>query len=288
MSVEVFPFTKLSWRSNAIMREWAPIRSRIQSAKGYAEYEMVKKGMRHCDVYQLDSDKFDWQIKRVFLDELHFLPILRSKKYGGFGHRHYDTDIIDENTFIYGCVCDTLDNAIKFHDAGVIKLNQRIKTWRPDEMNQNGIDHDLTGTLLGYPKCDRDFFRNVWLRGGCLDPMFEVAENTRGADIKDENTINVSGSPYLNRLARYFGFELIPFFSHSFDCKEAEAFGKKFFKVMSEYDEEATQKCYELLNTPMIWNLKNCVTYVEHPLFIGSSNGYYTEEKKTVTWLPNV
>ena len=284
--VEVFPFVRLSWRSNEIMKRWAPIRRRIYSAKEFAEYEMVKRGLRKCDVYQLDPDKFDWQIKRVFLDGLHFLPILRSKQYGGFGHRHYDTDVIDENTFIYGCVCNSLDNAIRFHDAGVIHLNQRIQQWSPHEMNPDGIDHDITGESLGYPKCDRDFFSNVWLKEGCVDPMFEVARNTEGAEIIDENTVHVGGSTYLNRLARYFGFELIPFFPHSFDCKEAEQFGIKFFELMKEYDEEAAQGCYELLNTPMIWSLQNCITYIEHPLFIGSANGYYTKEKKTVKWLP--
>ena len=284
--VEVYPFVKLSWRSHEIQREWEPIRSRIYGAKGYAEYNMVKKGMRNCDVYQLDPDKFDRQINRVTVDGLHYLAILRSKQYGGFGHRHYNTDTIDENTFIYGCVCDTLENATKFHDAGVINLSDRIKSWSPSEMNQNGIDHDVTGALLGYPKCDRDFFKNVWLSGGCLDPMFEVAKNTEGAEIVDENTVNVSGYPQLNRLIRYFGFELIPFFPHSFDCVEAEIFGTNFIKVMSEYDKEATEKCHELLSMPMVWTLRNCITYVEHPLFIGSANGYYTEEKKTVRWLP--
>jgi hypothetical protein len=284
--VEVFPFVRLSWRSDAIRREWETIRSRVYAAKSYAEYNMVKKGMRNCDVYQLDPDKFDMQVNRVFLDRLHYLSILRSKQYGGFGHRHYDTDTIDENTFIYGCVCDTLENAIKFHDAGVINLNQRIKSWLPNEMKADGIDHDVTGELLGYPKCDRDFFESVWLSGGCLDPMFEVAKNTEGAEIVDENTVNVGGNPYLNRLIRYFGFELIPFFPHSFDCKEAGKFGDNFFKVMAEYDKEATEKCYTILNMPMVWTLQNCITYIEHPLFIGSANGYDTPEKKTVRWLP--
>ena len=116
--------------------------------------------------------------------------------------------------------------------------------------------------------------------------MFEVAKNTEGAEIVDENTVNVGGNPHLNRLIRYFGFELIPFFPHSFDCKEAGKFGDDFFKVMAEYDEEATEKCLEILSTPMVWSLHNCIIYVEHPLFIGSANGYDTPVKKTVRWLP--
>jgi hypothetical protein len=63
-------------------------------------------------------------------------------------------------------------------------------------------------------------------------------------------------------------------------------FATNFMNVMKEYDSEATKKCYELLSMPMVWTLQNCITYVEHPLFIGSANGYYTAEKKTVRWLP--
>ena len=284
--VELFPFTKLSWRSNAIMKKWAPVRQKIYGAKNFAEYEMVKRGLRKCDVYQLDPHSFDRQINRVTLDKLHFLAILRSKQYGGFGHRHYNTDTIDKDTFIYGCVCNSLENAIKFHDAGVIHLNQRIRQWTPHELNPQGIDHDVTGESLGYPKCDRDFFKNTWLKDGCLDPMFEVAKNTKGAEIIDENTIAVSGNPHLNRLIRYFGFEIIPYFPHSFDCEESAKFASTFFGLMREYDSDAADKCLEILSAPMVWTLQNCITYVEHPLFIGSTNGYYTLEKKTVRWLP--
>ena len=125
--VEVYPFNKISYRSREIEREWEPLRSRIYGATAFAEYEMVKRGHRRADVYQLDPSKFDHQIKRVVLDGLYYLPILRSKTYGGFGHRHYVTDTIDSNTFIYGVVAQTLDDAIKFHDAGVTDLSQRIK-----------------------------------------------------------------------------------------------------------------------------------------------------------------
>lgn len=284
--MEVYPFVHFTWRSNQIREEWEPIKRRIYSAKEFAEYEMVKRGLRRCDVYQLDPDKFDWQINRVTLDKLHYLSILRSKQYGGFGHRHYDTDTIDENTFIYGCVCKTLEDAIMFHDAGVIDLRDRILKWHTHEMNPNGIDHDVTGMLLGYPKCDRDFFNSVWLKDKNLDPMFEVAKNTRNAEIIDDYTITVSGTPELNRLIRYFGFEIIPYFPHSFDCAPSKKFARNFYSLMKEYDREAAEKCLQILNVPMIWSLQNCITYVDHPLFIAAANGYPTLQKKTVKWLP--
>lgn len=281
---EIYPFLKLSWRSRKIKDEWEPMRTRIYGATSFAEYTSVKRGLRSCDVYQLDPDRFDMQIKRVVLDGLHFLPILRSKTYQGFGHRHYVTNEITADTFIYGVVSNTLDGAIEFHDAGVVNVSDRLKDWSPEEMNPGGIDHDVTGKLLGYPKNARDLFRDVWLKDGCLDPEYEVALNTKGVDVKD-NIATISGYPQLNRLIRYWGFQLIPYFPHSFDCEESKKFSDWWFELMLEYDAEATQKCLEILRMPMMWSVWNGIIYVEHPLFTGAANGYFPARRKTVKWV---
>jgi len=290
--VEIYPFTRLSYRSREIEERWEPIRSRIIGAVEYAEFQSVVQGKRRADVYQLDPDRFDQQINRVTLAGLHFLSILRSQQYGGFGHRHYTTDKITKkcdicgkgvDTFIYGVAAGTLDDAIKFHDAGVTDLSQREKQWF--DMNPNGIDHDITGDLLGYPKCDRDFFRDMWLRDGNLDPEYEIALGTKGVEVTD-GVAKVSGNPLLNRLLRYWGFQIIPFFSHSFDCEEAGKFASWWIELMRQYDDEAVTRCLEMLNMPMRWSVSNCIIYVDHPLFIGAANGYLPKKKKVVEWLP--
>lgn len=153
---EIYPFTKMSWRSRQIEEKWEPIRERVNQACYFAEYESVRRGYRNCDVYDLNPNNFDNQIKKVMLDGLVYLPILRSKTYGGYGHRHYVANTIDENTFIYGVVARNLNDAIRFHDAGVTDLTKRIKD--DPAINPHGIDHEVTGTLLGYPECDRRFF----------------------------------------------------------------------------------------------------------------------------------
>ena len=284
-NMEIYPFKKISWKSEKIRQEWAPLQQRIYAATSFAEYESVKRGLRSCDVYQLDPDRFDWQINKVVLDRLHFLAILRSKKYEGFGHRHYMADKIDMDTFIYGVVSNTLEGAIEFHDAGVTRIDQRYLDWPADQMKPDGIDHNVTGRLLGYPKCDRDFFREVWLKDGCLDPEYEIALNTEG--VKVENSVaTVSGNPMLNRLLRYWGFQIIPYFSHSFDCEGSIKFAEWWTALMMEHDEEATTKCLEILNMPMTWSVYNGIIYVEHTLFIGAANGYFPKEKKTVCWNP--
>jgi hypothetical protein len=116
--------------------------------------------------------------------------------------------------------------------------------------------------------------------------MYEMAENTENHEKVSGTHIKVTGSPYLNRLIRYWGFNLIPFFPHSFDCLKAEKFAKIWYKLMEEKDEEASRACLVALDMPMIWSMVNCITTIEHPLFMGSANGYYRPDKVTVEWFP--
>jgi len=289
--IEVKPFSRIMWRSRAIEEKWEPLRKRIYDCTAFAEYEMVRRGYRQCDVYDFTPDNIMQRLKKPALDGLVFLPMLISESYNGYGHRHYLTDRFREGTFIYGVVSTTLDSAIKFHDAGVTDTKQRVRQWSDRDMNPKGIDHNVTGALLGYPACDRIFFNETWLKGGCLDPMYEMARNTEGNEMKvnvltDERIVKVSGNPMLNRLARYWGFNLVPFFPHSFDCKYAADFADQWFTLMRERDAEATDACLDALSMPMVWSMTNAVTVLEHPLFVGSANGYYRKEKVTVEWTP--
>ena len=118
-----------------------------------------------------------------------------------------------------------------------------------------------------------------------MDPEYEIALNTAGVEVED-NVATVSGHQALNRMVRYWGFQTIPYFPHSFACEEALNFSEWWVDLMAEYDKEATEKCLELLDMPMTWSVSNGIIYVEHPLFIGAANGYYPEEKKTVCWNP--
>jgi hypothetical protein len=280
LAVSIFPFTQISWRSKSIAKEWEPIKASIYGAVHYAEYEGVKQGYRKCDVYDFRPNSIMSRLKKVGADGLVFIPILISKDHGGYSHQHYNVDKFEDGTFIYGVVAKDPDDAILFHDSEVLDRTQQIKHNLPQR------SHDNLGQLLGYPKCCRDFFSNTWLKDGCLDPMYETALNTSTVEKAGSGHVKVSGEPRLNRLIRYWGFNIIPFFPHSFECEEALKFSEWWIRLMRKKDRRATDACLEALNMPMTWSMKNGITYVEHPLFIGSSNGYYVPENRVVEWFP--
>jgi len=266
---ELKPFVVMSWSGPKIKRKWEPIQQKIMEAVNFAEYEGVKRGHRSCDVYQLDVHSFDWQIKRVVDDGLYYQPILRSAVYKGFGHRHYHVRQIDMNTFIYGVVSNTYDDAVKFREAGL-----------------GEVDHKTTGQLLGYPECCTDWFVDIWINQRQVDPMYETALATEGHVLNEDGSVTVSGNPMYNRLLRYFAFQVIPYFTCSYECKESEKFIEWFYGLMYEYAPDECEMLLEVLNMPVTWSLHNLIIYVEHPLFRGAANGYWTPEKKVVHWRP--
>jgi len=268
MTVEPHPFTQLSWKGLKNKRRWQPIREKLNYAGFFAEYEMVRRGHRQCDIYQLDADQFDWQLKKVMDDSLVIQPILRSRKYSGFGHRHYCTDVIDSDTFIFSVVARSLEDAQTFREA-----------------NLGDIDHRLIGEMLGYPDCCIDWFLEAWLKDGCIDPLFEAAANTEGSE-RDGNTVTVTGHPWFNRFIRYFGFHVIPYFTHNLKCPESEKFAEIFHSLMMEHSPDAVEALDEALTMPVTWTLNNLIIEVDHPLFRGAVNGYYWPEKLTVKWSP--
>lgn len=264
---EVQPFISISWNTQIIRQKWENIRKAIYSANYIAEYEMIKKGKRHCDVYSFSPDRFDEQINWAIDNGFVPLTILRSRVYEGYGHRHYPSETIDKDVFIYSVIADTYENAKKFQQASL-----------------GNVDHRTIGQLLGYPDCCIDFFLPVWLEKKIQDPMWEIAENTEDMKKISENEIEVTGSPLLNRMARYFGFQVAPFFTHSYTCKEAIKFSESWFEIMADYYPYESDELIKLLSMPLKWSHNNMMIYVEHPLFRGASNGFDWDIPKTIKW----
>jgi len=265
---ELFPFHRIMWRDPKKKREHRRIQTVIRQVEWETEYEMVKRGYRPCNVYQLDPSQFDHQIDKVLEDGLHYRSILRSKSYQGFGHRHYPTNEITPDSFIYGVVADTPEHAELFKEAHI----------------GSTTDHKLIGKLLGYPECCTEWFCEVWLNGGCLDPVYETALNTPTVEMVGENEVNVTGPPEFNRMIRYWGMQVIPYFTHSYDCKESLKFAEKFKEIMYEKAPEEMDVLMEWLNMPTTWSMTNMIIEVKHPIFTGTANGYYWPEKLTVHW----
>jgi len=259
------PFAKLVWNSTSITNKWSNVMAKAQDISFQAEYEMVRQGLREANVYHMYPHAFDRQIEQIMEDGLVFLPILRSRTYNGFSHKHYPTENLDSNSFVFGVVAESLDAAKKFREA-----------------SKRG-DHITQGNMLGYPECCCKFFEKAWIEQKALDPCYETALNTPEHTIEND-VVSVEGNPCLNQMLRYFGLRIAPFFPCSFDCPEAIQVAKAWHLVMKCLDEDTTDKIVELLSQPLSWSLYKGIIEIKTPLFRGIVNGYSCDKRKELRW----
>lgn len=266
--LEIQPFVKIAWNNNATRKQFADMLDRIHKISYDAEYEMVKRGLRKANVYHMTPRNFDKEIEKITRDGLVYLPMVRSKMYNGFSHRHYPVNELDFNCFVYGVVAKDLETAQKFVDAS------------------NRGDNVTQGELLGYPKCCCEAFQKNWVSQKVLDPCYEAALNTKHSK-QIQDAVHVNGNGLTNVMVRYFGVKVIPFFPCSYDCKDALEVAKVWQKVMETLDEDATKTALDMLNQPLTWSMYKQIIYINTPLYRGIVNGYECERPKTVVWNEN-
>ncbi len=259
------PFFKISWNNANIRNTYDKIIASANELSYRAEYEMVKLGLRQANVYHMTPNSFDKQIETITNDGLVFLPILRSKAYSGFSHKHFPVDKLDSDTFVFGVVAQSIEIAQKFKAASL-----------------KG-DHITQGELLGYPKCCCEAFSKNW-SSNKLDPCYESAVNTPEATLDyTKEKVHVNGDACLNTMLRYFGVRIVPFFPCSYQCSEALDVSKNWFEVMKSLNKDVTLKVKELLEQPLTWVFNKGIIYITTPIMRAVVNGYECE-RKSVLW----
>jgi len=228
------------------------------------EYEMVKRGYREANVYQLTPDNYDRQIEKIFRDKLVWLPINRVKKYNGYSHKHEFVENLSDDALVYGVIARDIETAEKFKKV------------------QTSIDHIETAKLLGYPECCSLFFDKVFSQD--MDPIWSSAINTEGNYIKNK----ILYVPHYNLLLlqhlRYFAPRIISWFPCSFLCEESSKKSKIWFSVLEDINPEIASFIKEVLTVKgQIWDLHLAQVNVDLPgYFRGIVSSYYTPERRFI------
>jgi len=263
--IEVEPTTLIVYWNKEDEALWKPRIARVRKVYNQTEIATVLQGMRRVYVYHVNSERFDESYKFLRENNLVFFPTNKSGVYQGFSNKHRPV-VKGKPYTLYG-------GAVKSDDLEAGRLFEEYSLSQP-------INHKGIGELLGYPSCCLDFFSNNWNEVS-IDPMYEAAIVTDGAKIKDR-VATVKVHPYCNNLLRYFGIRINPHLTCSLKCKKTIKWGKKWFKAMTEIDEEAANWTKELLSMPLTWSCYKGVVIIDTPLFRGISNSDGVLEKKTV------
>lgn len=269
--LDIHPFTQFVWRSAEMKFKWAGRLKMARSLHDRAEYEMVRQCCRKCATLHIGPRDYDARIERIARDGLVWLPIQRTKTYGGFSHKHFPTDAGDPNSTVYGVLARILEDAEAFRTASGYGVENGMAT----------TDHGSIGDLLGFPKCCCSFFNEVWPLG-YYDPLWQAAVNTEGMEKVNETHINVRGSVFAHQLLRYLGFRITSHLPCSFTCEETVKVGQVWLKVMRDLDPLGTDALLDILRLPVRWRCYRGVAIIETEAFVCSTNSMPTEKEYVI------
>ena len=83
-ALNIRPFTRIVWRSNAIKEEWQNRLRKASDLYSQAEYQMVVRDKRKCGTVHIEKENFDEMLKKFTNDGIYFMPIRRTAHYSGF------------------------------------------------------------------------------------------------------------------------------------------------------------------------------------------------------------
>lgn len=265
--LDVFPTTRTVWNDKNYEQEFAPLLRRVAGIHHKAEYLMVREGVRKCATTHLSPKSFDQMIEQITKDGLVWLPIQRTKTYGGFSHKHFPVDELSMDTSVYGVLARNIEDAEAFREAS-----------RGDK-----TDHDVLGELLGFPPCCTKFFNEVWM-DGFYDPVWQSAERSKDAQIDGRVMKLPEVNPYTNQFMRYIGLRFTSHFPCSIECEKSIEIGKEWERISAMVDEYGTQKLKELLSLSFKWSVNHGIAVVETKPFTIVANSMPTKER----WEVNV
>ncbi len=232
------------------------------------EYEMVRSRKRKANVFHLSSHNYDNEIEKIIDDGMIFKPILRSRIYGGFSHKHIPVNTLGPDVMVYGVVSHDLETANTFKAAHL----------------EHSTNHAIIGELLGYPECCYKAFEVNFQKS--FDPVYESAESTPGASITHANIELNDYDPCLRVDLRYAGIRVIPFFPCSYNCKAASDVSKIWIDVMYSIDSDMTNEIIsELEISPTAWSNLNGQIHVIHQNFQIMAGGYHDSAYREVRFL---
>lgn len=237
---------RIVWASEEARTVWAPVLPKVGSLVSELEVLSVAAGHRSCAWQTIGEDQYP-RMAAIWAEMgLVSLPMQRVRNFTGFAHRHEDPRP-GERASVCVIVARSLKDALRFKAA------------------KDKGDNDVQGELLGFPKCCRKFFDDVWAKG-YYDPIWQAAMNTEhGGGLLGH--VRVKGHPFANPVLRYAGIRVGFHLPHALDCQETIIVATERMQLAKATDPNLTKLLGALLSMPMSWDVYHGVAVVRTPIF---------------------
>jgi len=269
-------FVKTNWKTAESRDTWQTLLQRGAEAKSEAEWRSVAdpRTDRKAAIIHVSHQSRDKWLERIGDHGLHYRQIRYSRPYEGFSHRFLPADENDPERISYSVIAENEDVADKMYEA---------------ETELEGKErHNTVGSLLGFPDCCLEFFGDVWIDKGRIDPLYEITCNTESAERINGSPHElrvVDPEPWANVIWRYFGWSFITHLPCSWDCEQSHDIAQFRGEIMAENGyQDAANAMHTWLGLPHTWSGYKCLARVANEHILGSSQTCCYWNNKRVVW----
>ena len=247
---DISPFLQMVWVSEEARKTWEqPIRD-CSALVSELELLSVVEGHRRCGWQSINIKSLPSFEQKCANLGLTTLVVRFSAHFTGFAHKFQAINHIDDKTNVPVIFAGNPRVALEYKEA------------------YDSGDHDKQGKFLGFPKCCREFFSDVWAKG-YFDPIFQM-DRSRGFH------------PYSNPALRYIGIRIGFHIPCSFHCDETIKLAEQRMQLAYEKFPQQAKLLAALLAMPMSWDALHGIAVVRTPLFYAITSSVPCEKKHVV------
>jgi hypothetical protein len=259
-------FTRHSWAGERARFQWEPRLARIANAWLDIEWMSTAEGIRDCALLWLSSDVLGTLIPKWEASGVSAIPLETEGN-------HFGGAPAELPGIVSGMVCVAV--------GGLERLGRLRQAW-------TAADHDAAGRFFGYPSCCREFFRDVWIRQGCIDTTWAMAKRTPARAATNSLIIELPAEvpPLANMLWRWLGVRAVPHLPCRFDCSASIEFATELLELgrRNGYAEEMDW-ILEILSWPVEWSALHGIAEVKSPVVKVITRTDATADKWVVRWV---
>jgi len=247
---DIPPFLRTVWVSADARKTWEAIIKDCSHMVSELEILSVVENHRRCGWQSVNIQSLPQFEQRCAELGLVTLVVRYSKELKGFSHKFEPTSAVDNRTNVPVIFARNIQDAYEYKQA------------------YDSGDHDKQGDFLGFPKCCREFFSEVWAEG-YYDPIAQMTDSD-------------NSHPYSNPILRYIGLRVGFHIPCSFHCNETIELAKQRMKLAYEKFSQQAKSLDILLTMPMSWDCLHGITVVRTPLFYIVTSSVPCEKRHVV------
>lgn len=247
---DIAPFLQVVWVSEDARKTWEqPIRD-CSHMVSELELLSVAEGHRRCGWQSVNVANLPNYEHKCAKMGLITLAVRFSASFQGFAHKFEPVTHINDKTNVPIIFARNITDAKQYLDA------------------YNTGDHIRQGEWLGFPRCCRDFFSEVWGEG-YFDPIFQM-DRDQGFH------------PYSNPVLRYIGLRVGFHIPCSFNCPATIKLATQRMQLAYEKFPQQAKLLDALLSMPMSWDALHAIAVVRTPILYIITSSVPCEKKHVV------